>query len=266
MIVDKIRTYVNDQLSTDEKSKCNIYGLWDITCLFNPNNERYFNYNFLIAKTIGQGCAYLTKKPRRTYLEHIIGKNYFDLNNIDLGIEVAILDSIIEHVGHKPSKSYELKGSSLQKSIERAEIVVSLAETFLKNCTIEKEYDVINIGVVNNFLKLLFEKKYKIIGSDFDKRIIDKKLFSEIDIIDGNRTIEYVKKSKLAIITGMTVTTNTLDEIIKCAKENTTKTIMFAETGYNLAQFYLNEGIDVVVSEPFPFYIFDGNNQINIFM
>jgi hypothetical protein len=40
---------------------------------------------------------------------------------------------------------------------------------------------------------------------------------------------------------------------------------MFAETGSNLGDFYVKNGVDCVIGEPFPFYIFQGKNTLNIF-
>jgi uncharacterized protein (DUF4213/DUF364 family) len=75
-----------------------------------------------------------------------------------------------------------------------------------------------------------------------------KKLFGEAEVFYGKHTLDLVKQSDVAIVTGMTLTTEILDEIIKVAKENDTKVIIFAETGAHLGEFYLNAGADVVIS------------------
>ncbi len=65
MLIDKIKEYIFTHLLAEEKKKCIIRGLWDITCLYNPNGERFFNFDFLIAKTLGEGYVYLTHKQER---------------------------------------------------------------------------------------------------------------------------------------------------------------------------------------------------------
>ena len=64
----------------------------------------------------------------------------------------------------------------------------------------------------------------------------------------------------------MVLATNSLEEIISTAENHNTKLVIFAETGAGFAPFYINnKNIDIVISEPFPFYTFNGHTQINIF-
>lgn len=268
MVIDKIKEYVVEHLSVDQKKECIIRGLWDTTCLYNPNGERFFNFDFLIAKTIGEGCAYLTKKPVRENLERIIGCNYFDVSdNLERETEIAVLDSIFGTVYQmRPQFIYMLKGSSLAKSMDRAQIVVKEIEELIQQYQgPSKVYDVVNVGVIGLFLKLLSNKHYKVVGTDFDENIIGTTFYNVVNILDGKNTLDCIAQAKVAAITGMTLTTNTLDDIITCAKVHETKLLVFAETGFNLASFYLQEGVDVVVCEPFPFYIFDGETSIKIY-
>jgi hypothetical protein len=114
-------------------------------------------------------------------------------------------------------------------------------------------------------IKELVDMDIDVIGADFDNEIVGKKLFGKAEIVHGEKTLETIKKCDVAIITGMTLTTNTLDEIITTANESNTKIVMFAETGSNLGDFYVKNGVDCVIGEPFPFYIFQGKNTLNIF-
>ena len=64
----------------------------------------------------------------------------------------------------------------------------------------------------------------------------------------------------------MTLATEALDDLVSTAKRFGTKTIVFAETGANFGEGYCRSiGIDVTVSEPFPFYIFQGLTTIEIY-
>lgn len=268
MLIDKIKEYVTTHLSSDEKKDCIIRGLWDTTCLYNPAGERFFNFDFLIAKTLDEGCAYLTKKPARQILEEVIGCNYFDVcDKLDKETEIAVLDSIFGAVYQiKPQFTYLLNGSSLSKAMDRAQIVVKEIEELIRLYQgPSKKYDVVNVGVIGLFLKLLSKKHYKIVGTDFDENIVDTIFYDVVNIVDGKNTLDCIAQAKVAAVTGMTLTTNTLDDIINCAKAHKTKLLVFAETGFNLARYYLREGVDIVVCEPFPFYIFDGETSIKVY-
>ncbi len=265
MILDDIRDKVKKQVSERGAEDLYIRGLWAVDCLFNPDpKERVFNYKFIIAQTIGQGCAY---SPITEYksedLKNLIGKNYIELGdmNLDLGLEIAVLDAIFSTRCSTPDVEYELSGDSIQKAIGRAEIIAKEAMKLSEH----KRPTIVNVGVVGNIIKQLLDLGAEVIGTDFDEEIIGQKLFGEAEIIHGSRTLEMVAQSDVAVVTGMTLATQTLDDIIKTARAHDTKLLIFAETGANLADFYMEAGIDTIVSEPFPFYIFQGKNVIRIF-
>jgi hypothetical protein len=50
------------------------------------------------------------------------------------------------------------------------------------------------------------------------------------------------------------------------AQKAGTKLLLFAETGANFGEEYCRSiGVDAVVSEPFPFYIFQGVSTIEVY-
>lgn len=266
MILDGIRKSIkNSNISEEELI---IRGLWSVDCLFKPNvKERTFNYKFIVAQTIGQGCAYsMVTDYDVKYLESLMGKNYLDLKLEDTALEVAILDAIYSTLQREPDRVVELNGNSVDKAEDRAKVVAEEVIRLIDNKKLKNDKPLIlNVGVVGNIIKELIDKDIDVIGADFDSEVVGKKLFGKAEIVYGDRTLEMVKKCDVAVITGMTLTTSTLDEIIDTAKEHNTKLVMFAETGSNLGDFYVQNGVDCVVGEPFPFYIFQGKNTINIF-
>jgi hypothetical protein len=57
-----------------------------------------------------------------------------------------------------------------------------------------------------------------------------------------------------------------MGDIIDTCKEKNTKVVIFAETGANFGEEYCSTlGVDSVVSELFPFYIFQGVSTIEIY-
>ena len=269
MILQEIRNSIVNNLNISEEQLV-IRGLWPVDCLFKPNrNERTFNYKFIVAQTIGQGAAYsMEHNYKMEYLESLMGKNYLDLElkSNDTALEIAILDAIYSTLQDKPDQKVELNGTSVAKAEERANVIAEEAIRLIDRSTSKSELPLIcNIGVVGNIIKELIDKDVQVIGTDFDDELVGKKLFGEVEIVHGNYNPDIIKKSDVAVITGMTLTTGTLDEIIDVAKRYNTKIVMFAETGSNLGSFYVKNGIDCVVGEPFPFYIFQGKTTLNIF-
>jgi len=266
VILQQIRdSIINKNLAEEQLV---IRGLWAVDCLFKPNvNERTFNYKFIVAQTIGQGSAYSTNKHYDVeYLHSLMGKSYLDLAITDTALEVAILDSIYSTLQRQPDQQIELSGTSVAKAEERARIIAEEALRLIPKGELKNKTPLVcNVGVVGNIIKKLVDQDVQVVGADFDGRIVGKKLFDEVEIFNGDKTLELIKQSDVAVVTGMTLTTRTLDEIIATAKKHHTRLVIFAETGSNLGEIYINNGVDSVVGEPFPFYIYQGKNTINIF-
>jgi len=133
----------------------------------------------------------------------------------------------------------------------------------LERCK-SKNPKVVNVGAIGNFIKELRQRDIEVFATDFHSSLVGETLHG-VQIEHGGGTLEYVKKCDLALVTGMTLATGTLESIIKTAGDCGTKLVMFCETGANFAEEYCKYGVDVVVSEPFPFYAFQGVSKIEVF-
>lgn len=255
-IIDRIR-----EKST--KNERYVRGLWSVDCLFYPSgNGRIFDYKFLISQTVGQGCAYCVNKMGVEDLRKFIGKDFFDIDIRDTALQVSLIDSIYgELYPMIPTKSLTHVGDSETKMHWRTNIIYDEVLKFIHG---DRSKSIVNVGVVGDIIKFFSEQGYQIVGTDFDECIVNTQLFGSY-IYSGQNTLDVVANSDVAIVTGMTITTETIDDIIECCKQNNTKLIIFAETGANLAQFYIEMGVDSYISETFPFYIFNGTSRIDIY-
>lgn len=238
-----------------------IYGFWDVVCKYNPNGERCFNYNFLILKTKHQGVAYYTDKLSHQDVAFIVGNRVSEVKIKHTGLQLALIDSLASK--RKPDEIITLHGDSLQKSIRRAEIIADYANKLLAETSGDKEIDFLNVGVVTLIMKKLADKGYIVKGCDFDETIINNGKHM-LPIYSGQQTLDLIKHSKVAIVTGMTMTNGTIIDIVRVAKENKTKIIMFNETGASLTTYLFDLGVDIVIAEPFPFYIYDDITKIEV--
>lgn len=262
--MESLKEIEKDIIKKTSKSERIVHGIWGVDCFFNPaNNGRVFDYKFLVTQTTGQGCAYsMNLDYSREYLRKYIGKDFTDCSIDDIAIRVALFDSIYWNV-LKPEKYIEksMKGTSDEKLKWRTNIIIDEAKKLLGDL---KDKRIVNVGVVGDILKSFSEEGSSVIGTDFDTEIVGSLLFGKINVVHGSNTLREIANSDLAIVTGMTITTQTIDDIIECCKENNVKLIVFAETGANLAGYYVNNGVDVYISEQFPFYIFNGISLIDI--
>jgi hypothetical protein len=70
--------------------------------------------------------------------------------------------------------------------------------------------------------------------------------------------------SDLAIITGMTLANRTLPGLMETAKAHNTSTMIWAITGRNFGEYYIEHGIDCVISDPSPVLLLPGPGKIEI--
>ncbi len=246
------------------KSDRILRGIWGVDCFFNPsNNGRVFDYKFIVSQTKGQGCAYSTNlEYQRECFCSYIGKDFLEKNIDDFAMKVSLFDSVFGLIS-KPKNCVEkiMNAPSDKKLKWRTSIVLEEAKKLLGNLNGKR---IVNVGVVGDFIKSFAEKGALVVGTDFDESIIGKQIFGNISIIHGSNTLNEIANSDLAIVTGMTITTQTIDEIIDCCQKNNVKLIVFAETGANIAGYYINRGVDVFLAEHFPFYIFNGVSVIDV--
>ena len=240
-----------------------IRGLWKTDLLFRPSsNERTFNYTYLLAQTVGQGCCYCpaTVQPDHT----IMGTDAREAIRERTPTGIALLDSIFARIPRRPQEVQSLCCDSVEKARLRTGIIMREAERLLPDGK-GANARIVNVGVVGELLRRLKEKYRNVTATDFDEVIVGLSLHG-VSIDHGNQTLEHVREADLAIVTGMTLATGTLEAIVDTARSAGTKLVVFAETGANFGEEYCRElGIDAVVSEPFPFYIFQGATRIEVY-
>lgn len=262
--------YLEDIKSIILKNSCDIdrviVGVWSVDCLFNPaKNGRVFKYKFLLVQTEkGLGCSYSENYEYDvSYLESLIGKDCLLYKIEDYALQVAAIDSVMSYY-NGPLYSNEVKrieGTANEKLNSRTTIIIEEAKRIVGDLRGKK---VLNIGVVGDIIRGFLCEGCLVSGTDFDEEIIGKKLFDKAEIYNGSRTIEILKSVDLAVVTGMTIVTKTIERIIEICKRNKIKLIVFAETGANMGQYFVEKGVDVYIGEEYPFYIFNGSSIIRI--
>ena len=80
-----------------------------------------------------------------------------------------------------------------------------------------------------------------------------------------DRTEELIAEADIALITGMAIVNDTMETLLMSCKKAGAVAIVYGQTGSNFAPFYLENGVDCVISEPFPLYTIPGRSEIRIF-
>lgn len=242
------------------KDEALIRGLFQFDLLFKPSpKERTFSYKVVTAECLAQGSCYTYEDVRLN--KALMGKDAREVEPEYRSVKIAILDALYGGMNRNITHSFYLGGTAKQKAFPRAEIVFFEACRLLDSLTGKK---IVNVGVVGEFVPPFKKKGAELYLTDMDPTLVGETIHGVL--VEGkDQTIPRVRESDVAIVTGMTVSTNTLGEILAVAREHDTKIIMFAETGANFGEELCRLGVDVVVGEPFPFYIFQGESRIDIY-
>jgi len=262
-IEEELRSIMLDLSKQHGDEEFVIRGLWKTQLFFKPNeNERTFEYTYLLVQTVGQGCSYCCGK---TFIDREwIGKDARFLSFDHSCVRIATLDAIFSVFERNPFKTHFIDGSSIVKTNLRTKIVIDEVMTLLEDVSARRTPRVVNVGVVGNFIKFLVDRGVEVNATDLDETLIGRSI-SGVVVEGGDHTLSRVASSDLALVTGMTLTNGTFNQIYEVAKESGTKLVMFNETGANFGEALCKLGVDCVVSEPFPFYIFQGQSRIDIY-
>lgn len=239
-----------------------IRGLWKVDLAFKPNvHERTFRYAFLVSQTVGQGSCYCDKEL--VIDEELIGKDAREVIAERDCYSISLLDSLYASIPKNPYRVHEIRGTSIEKASLRNQILMDEVVSVLDTVKADNP-KVLNVGVLGNLIRGLADKGYSVVATDLEERIVGTSIHgTRID--HGSKTFHHIAESDVAVITGMTLTTDAMGDIIEICKEKNTKIVVFAETGANFGEEYCTTlGVDSVVSELFPFYIFQGVSTIEI--
>jgi hypothetical protein len=241
-----------------------IRGLWRTDLLFRPNpTERTFNYTYLLVQTVGEGACYCDNIPALKEGFSLLGKDCRKLSPAYRCFEVASLDAMFSAFDKNPQETHTMTGNSSDKALWRSRIVT---DEVMRQLSLAgaRGGRVVNVGVIGNIIRMLTAEGVDVSGTDGDPCLVGSEV-AGVRILDQDRSVELVEESDVAVITGMIISTDTIDEILGAAKRGGTKVVMFCETGANLCEEYVRMGIDTAIAEYFPFYIFGGTTRIDVF-
>jgi len=261
-ILERLRTQALAKSSEMDSEKFIVNSIVKIRAYFRPHqHDKPYSDTILVAQTTGAGSCYCYGEDPEMSLD-ILGADGRTVDTNSLCMNIAVLDSVYSNLRGTPAITYMLEGTSSQKSEGRTNIIVSEMQRVLKS---KKRPKVTMVGSVGSVLHSLSAQGWEIFATDLDDSLIGNKL-GNVLVEDGrSMTLARVEQSHVALITGMTLSTGTLADIIRVAKSHETTVIMFSETGGNFASELLQLGVECVIAEEYPFYMFPGITKVHVF-
>ncbi len=262
-LLNDIRSYLIENTKQHTKNKFELKGLWRLDYRYRPSSkERDLKYSIIMAQTDVQGAAYVDFESYHID-DGFLGSDVRELlADMPYGLQIAALDAAAYYTDKKePLARYSFEGSSSEKVVYRARIICDEVFRVARRTGKKK---IINIGVMGSFIDHIVSQRFEYIGVDFEKKLIAEGINDE-KVVPGSELSNVVDGNSIIVATGMTLTSNTLNEIVSLCTENSVPLVLFAATAPNFATYYCDVlNIDSVISEYQPQYMFQGVSKIEI--
>jgi hypothetical protein len=183
----------------------------------------------------------------------------------DLIGRTALVDVVMGHVSKPATKQVTLEGSVRDKYFNRARIFAEEAEKIIqrKGCKGNNARALV-IGASSGIIGALINQGFEVSATDLSPAIVGTVL-GGVKVCNGrSANVSLMKKADLAIITGMTMPNRTLPGLMKLAQQYNTSTMIWAITGKNFGRYYIEHGVDCVISDLAAFHLLPGPASIGV--
>jgi hypothetical protein len=265
-LVNTLRSKILDVTSDMDPSVFQIRGLWKIDLICRPSlDEQQFSYGVYVVQTQRQGACYCHLAASDLPVS-LMGA---DARLAESGFEpldIAILDAAYSATHQSPVSTRLLEGTPAVKALQRARIIVDEVLAVSPSRAAGRPVTVAVIGAIGTVMGALRDAGCNVLATDLHKAIVGQRLH-DVRVDDGAEySALHVARADVAVLSGMTLATGTLGELLTAAEQSDTRVVIVAETGAWFAAEYCNSfGVDVVVAEPFPFYIFEGATRLFVY-
>jgi hypothetical protein len=191
-------------------------------------------------------------------------KNKRFSNDID---RTALIDLVIGQVSAPQNDQVILDQTPQDKYALKSRLFADEAEIVLRrkgaNAIRGSKPHVLVIGAMGGTISELLARGFEVTATDMDPAVLGRNL-GGVSVCAATENDRLIKKADLTIITGMAFSNRTLPVLMEAARVNNTSTMMWAITGKNLGHYYVEQGVDCVISDPSPFLYLPGPATIGI--
>lgn len=208
------------------------------------------------------GFAY-TNKTINENLKRFINKSVlevFEDDSLDMAIRIACADAAMhiynEYSQEKPTDIFACKGNIKEKANIRSCLLAQY---------ISEGQQVLLVGAVPEIARDVLKSTKKLRITECGQDSCGTKLY-DIPIEMGvDSTLNLLEKSDIAIVTGATMTSNTIDDILEIGAKNNVDMRFYLETGTGFSDYLFKKGAKLVLAEAFPYYNMPGITKINLY-
>lgn len=257
-----------EDLVTNSGVQLTVESILSIDQMFLFVNGAVFNNTFFLLNAgKHQGKAYTQDESiRNLNIDTYMGRSLEDcLRDDNYFIRLLALDCAFSLKQKVPNKTYIVESDNAHDKLTQYMNIVR------DNILVEENERVVVIGADATIPLALTDRTRNLRVTDLSERRIGKKyktndgaIITEIE--NGyEKSLEYVKQSDLAIVTGMTFSTNTVEEIIREARKSRTRLAFYMVTCANLAEELISQGASIVIAIGFPPIDIPGKTVVEIY-
>ena len=256
------REYLDAYASTCDQSSLLIRAAWKVEyALRLTANDFPVLREFLLVQTVGFGSSHQQITGPSWLRADCIGRSALALTQYPLAYQIAWLDAVASQIVPPPDEETCLTGSNAEKLAVRSDVIVSEALRLAKS-TRSLRPKVVVVGALGSLIfRLVKNHQIDIRAVDGDEAVIGRN-YHGVVVESASLTKELVSGSDVAVVTGMALAIETMDDIVDAAVQSRVKLLLYLQTGANLVEPYLVAGAATVVSEPYPFYFMSSGKSV----
>lgn len=196
------------------------------------------------------GFAFRNPEPTAVAgLDGLVGMDVRYLTDVEPVVRVAALDAGYRAIS-QPDETVTITGSPRIKAIQRAAII---RDEVLRLRPAPGRSRVHMVGAVGSIIHELRVAGCEVTASDLDPSVVGSEIAGVV--VESSASAEdSLARADVVTITGMTLVNGSYDAVLDSAA--TCKKLVLAQTGSGLGRALIASGVDSVLAEPFPAYMF----------
>ena len=179
----------------------------------------------------------------------------------------ALIDLIAGHVSAAAKHQVSVDQAFRDKYAFRAQLFADEAEIVVRrkgaNAIKGGKPHVLVIGATASIVGALVTRGFLVSATDMCPDVVGRNL-GGVTVCHWADNDTLIKVADLVIATGMTLPNRTLPALMELARTYNTSSMIWAITGRNLGHYYIDHGIDCVISDPSLFLLLPGPGSIGI--
>jgi len=269
--LEALQHWALDRTSRLAADRFRLTAFWDVDYIRQQvPGERKARYTMRLAQAEGYGVALDHRAPRQARDPNLIGEDSRHIlnegrfrDNID---RIALIDLIVGEVAAQ-GREVRFNQTLRNKYSFRSGLFTDEAAFVLRRKSARgykgKRPHIHVAGATAGILNALRVNGFKVTATDLSPDVIGQNL-GGVTVCDAVENCDSIATADLTIITGMTLSNETLPSLLETAKTANTSTMIWAVTGRNLGQYYTEHGVDCVISDPSPFFQLPGPASIRV--